>query len=825
MSAKPSKFEPTLFGELYRFIKEYLKLSHKVMTNELGFTDSSTSSAWATYKQGITYDNCTKIIKVFNDFVKDLPEDKQHELAGYIRYIIDISDLPENHKNRILRKVPIDDLIEEALHIAREFNIKFQRIEIDTPELIIKYINFNNNFESNNNDTLEPLSKTEDIPNNYINKYEELLFGDSYLSLKDIYIPNLYSFMGGNTEPVPYDDLFELIKHFLNNTLTAFLNEKEVSCLLKIKTLLILGYPGVGKSSLVTKIIYDNFYNKYLPNIKIRCINFSEVSFEDKFSVSTVCDKLKINRAELHNSLLIMDALDEWGVSEENCVNCINKLIDDLRAYNCKLIITCRHNYINVNEIRMSMAISLHPFSPSQVAELIAKYQEKHKEFDVVQFNNKINALNKDVAQIIMIPYILYVCIKKNIDMSKVTELGNLYDILFDGANAQAAITNYNNESRYNDLTWVELHQRITRLSILMNKSNDFSINKEVLYSTFADKLISLNQFRTEFYLRVESNEKYKFIHHSIGYYFIAKELFKIIKSMLDNEKPEKLLNKLNDIFGETKKINYSIITFFKYHLKKNSFNKNEVSKVNEIFLRMLEIGMVDTYSYTREGNLLLKIHSSFYNVFTILSEVLLSITSDKINLLQKMDNDAISLFIKYTNIYDSSLDCLQHYNLKNLNLEGINLVGTKLAGIMISNTILSKASLKNINIAGAYLINCKLIGANLESSNCKNTDFLDSQLIAANFKNAKLGGANFHNANLSYADLRFAGLIKTNLRYTNLWSCTISVDQLLYIDLDVVKSYNIQVFDEERKLSWVEIKEAFKKIRPVAYALRFSEI
>lgn len=120
-----------------------------------------------------------------------------------------------------------------------------------------------------------------DIQRRYAERFEQTVFSDnnSTLSLYQLYIPNEYSL---NDEDCAYDDLLQLIDSFINNQIEGWLTEKGIRYSNKINALFIFGHQCMGKSTLISKIIYDHYLRNELNSKEIYVVNFSDRSFRSR---------------------------------------------------------------------------------------------------------------------------------------------------------------------------------------------------------------------------------------------------------------------------------------------------------------------------------------------------------------------------------------------------------------------------------------------------------------------------------------------------------------------------------------------------------------
>jgi len=173
------------------------------------------------------------------------------------------------------------------------------------------------------------------------------------VSLQNAYIPNSYTISVSSKR----DDLLKFVDSFINEKLIAyssFIPDKDYDA----KTLIVRGYQGIGKSSLLAKIAHD-FSNEMLWSEKKAVFTSFKKICEDKFDIKMLLGDV----GETLPPVLFVDALDESNLTEAEAVNRLNDLIDDLHSYNGKIITTCRRNFVNASDVRSAIEITLQPFT------------------------------------------------------------------------------------------------------------------------------------------------------------------------------------------------------------------------------------------------------------------------------------------------------------------------------------------------------------------------------------------------------------------------------------------------------------------------------
>lgn len=676
---------------------------------------------------------------------------------------------------------------------------------------------------------LQLLFEKRSIPESQIKYVERFnhpqsLDGTHFFTLSELYIPNEYKM--GNTNRT-YDDVFELVRSFRDNKIEEYLNEKGILISEEIFALFVIGHQCTGKSSLVSKVISDYTLNGASQNNSLYIVSFSDKAFaNEEFNINSVCKYLCIRRSDLQNSTLLVDGLDESSMSSSVALIRTEQLIYDLREINCKLLITSRPNFVFTSELRFAWEITLQPFTEKQAFEWleISRSMLASSNSDILK--KQIVTLSPEIKDIILIPYILRICVMYDIDINGITGIPQLYDIIWDGRDAQFALTPYNPVPRNRVQEWERFHEEITEISILYLNSLDNSIP----ITEICEKISNSEEERnviTEFFLFTKDNKNYSFAHDSIPQYFVAQYLYEAIISTKHPDDFEKLIRKINSVLIHSFVLSDGITSFIEYFIRRDHFSDfGLLVDFCKAFLRK-QFDSQFVFPSSLEG-----IQAYYYRRFISIVRLTFACIAPNIpeftyfDFFALLSEDERLNFIKYTEFGNESLDCLRICSFSNKKLDRIFLSGTNLRYKSITNSNMRNANFKNANLAGAYLLHCDFSLSIFDYAYCHNTDFSNSTLCGCSFENARLNGANFTNADLSYADLRGAILTKCKFDGANLFGTKISIEQLRNVysfDIDFIRKNKIEVYLDDCPLPEELLWDEFKKQRPVAYALHFN--
>ena len=606
----------------------------------------------------------------------------------------------------------------------------------------------------------------------------------------------------------------------------------------KRRMLLILGQPGMGKSTLITWFA-DKYKKKQDQNkrelLVYRFIDFNiDWSFngngERKSVDSAILESLNMEKEDLNGKILILDGFDEVAVSNRTAV--LNQLYNawtaDAHIKDFALLITCRENYIE-DLSRLSFPyITLQPWNENQIESFCSKYELLTKSRISEPAINKM----KEMKNIFGIPIILYMTLALEITVREESSVVEIYDQIFslaggiyDRSLKKDASIRWDDEHRITRVK-KQIHQFSREISMWMFENNpqkaaiprqeyekirDNIFEKENCIDELQKRDVLIGNYfqRVRYYDGVDT-EQLTFVHRSIYEYFVAETIYSEGREAIVEmtvEAQEKFAGMLGYRL-KAGRIDYNIGQYLKtkVNMLLETLSKEKRNKfyawVEETVGKMLDMGMLYfTEKNIKEyKNVIEKEMKCFLNLLHILR--LFLDFSDRIYILEEAKQRQIRLYIRYlTSLTSEGADIV--VDLSKIDLHGTNLNGADMFGVNLSS-----GNLQRISLSEAYLRGAILNSADLSWANLRGAVLSRAEMIAANLSNANLSNTNLRGVFFNNADLRGINLDGTELNET-------VIDQSIWEREDVDKYINIILQSEfegiyicSDKMSWVTREE-----------------
>lgn len=620
------------------------------------------------------------------------------------------------------------------------------------------------------------------------NRGVNVKLGDVYL---ESHLPH-YTWRHNHTAS---DDLKSLLSECIN------INDKK-------HMLLILGQPGIGKSTLITWIAanFKDAENKILVYQFASDLKDLAWYSPDKSLFGTLVNKLKLSYDDLNGRTLILDGFDEINI-DHNRVKVLNRLyweIEKERSLpNFSLIITCRENYIpHLDNVECSY-ITLQPWNTEQIDSFCNVFSQKA----ACQIKPATREMMTSNNKVFGIPLILYMALALNISFETKDSLVDVYDQIFsmDGGIYDRCI----NRKRYADFHRIgdikkQLHNISERIAfwIFENNSEEASIPYEE-YEKICDEIsnedkkikqdaLIANYFKLIRHCEVVTTDKLYFIHRSIYEYFVADY---ICMSILVAQSESELAGILGILLNKNR-LSIQILEYLKHKIRKCELNNN-FSTIKKTFLLMLRDGMT-YYSGKQYKNVI----DCELVVFSNMLELIHLWEHNELLVL----NSNIRKYLYCNEKYDFNLSKID-FSISEVNLHEVSLKGCNLTGANFYDTNLRDTALTGANLTAACLDGLELEAKDLRNTTLRNAILRRAHLVNSDFQGADLSGANLRGADLSGANLMGANLIGMKLERALIDGTTWSWDNVMVLksQINKVKFSHITIvecdFQEERRI------------------------
>lgn len=656
---------------------------------------------------------------------------------------------------------------------------------------------------NNNEDILQNKEPVESKTQEYADKWEANMFLNDFdewdekagvnVKLKNVYIDeHLPHFIWGENKKESNN---------LRDLLSKYISKRDEN-----RMLLILGQPGIGKSTLITWITAN--FNEHLESILV--YKFAEdlknIDWQKSNISIELLDALKLSYNDLKEKILILDGFDEVGIGydrREILDNLYKELIYKKDIKNFSLIITCRENYIQEVENILCRYITLQPWNGIQIRSFCYTFQKITRN---IVSEQTIEYLVEN-GEILGIPLILYMVLALNIPVEEKSSIVDVYDKIFDlnGGIYDRKIDNkiFEDSHRIGEIKR-QIHQLSRDIAIWMFENEadkaiiksyefekicaNFTKNNEDIKNDF---LIGTFLKLVKYYEGIESEEVY-FVHRSIYEYFVAESIYNSIENAimkLTDESQEEFAS--NVVYYLKMGIISPIIGEYLLHKIMHIYNKlDEKKKIVfydwwEIsFYKMIKKGMFfyANQNFCKFGHIIGEEITCFLNIIEIL-RLLLKVCKRKY-LMQERYSEELMMYLRSYNLINNTIIQKRMPNLSNIFLKGKKLEWLNLSKFNFSYAELSSTVFDHTNLEGSIFYESRLINASLYNAKLESANLCKARLDKAYLVESCLDIANLEEAVLIGANLTRSTLIQTNLKEAILKNTNFEGAILLYADL-----------------------------------------
>lgn len=734
--------------------------------------DAINEFTYNQYKnQDLLYDAAEKMLNGFKNGEKNNIVAVKFGLSGFITNVDDIEC--ERFIRVLCHEISKEnnfDVYKEIVLMNQGQEIEFnhdilQRMDKKIDHLSEDITEKNKNVKGNDNLQNSSIKqKVKSRTQEYLDKWNANMFLNDFsewdenagvnVKLKDVYIEaHLPHFIWRDNKNVSTN---------LKTLLSQHVENKDGN-----KMLLILGQPGIGKSTLITWIT-ANFTNatddilvyQFASDLK----NIEWQDTNDRYDlVDDILAKINLSYNGLEGKTVIIDGFDEISVGSR--VEIINKLFWRLikkgTIHNFSLIITCRSNYIQELDRVACNYIILQPWNEGQIESFCAVYRVMAYDNVDISENTMSNILKN--SAILGIPLILYMVLALNISIEKEGSIVDVYDQIFslnEGGIYERCIRNssYEIPHRISDVK-EQIHQISKKIAIwIFENEPEKECIKKSEYEEICDNVMQENEEVKQDFLignffmlvrhceEIETKELH-FIHRSIYEYFVAETIYSAMEKPmieLSDGSQEKLASDIA-IYLKRGQITNTIGEYLQFKiLKLYSRLENEKKKRfyqwwETIVGKMISYGM---FYYTGGNvrdykNIIVKETQCFLNLLEILR--LLIDVSEREYIMEDYEDRLYEKYIKHCLI---ELEEISKKGKIYLNLSRLSLRKVNLAGMRLSMVNLSRANLSGKYLSGTTLEGANLRGASLKGTILRKSDLSGVILIGADLNDVDLGGA-----------------------------------------------------------------------------------
>lgn len=655
----------------------------------------------------------------------------------------------------------------------------------------------------------------KDIKTEYVEKWNERLFlhrkpEDDELTLHNTYISTLYITLIPESDRTcePQDNLNEKLEQFIERG----------------KSLLLIGPPGIGKTSIVCYLA-----DKYKNDPDVIILRFSDWSEEEwahyesktngSILMKVITNKLGCSEKDLRNKILILDGFDEtkYYMGRDALINAFLLQIRSIRGL--RIIITSRDNYININKVKFQNVIKLYPFNESKIIKFCKKISQN---FEIKE--DEILLIDKEVYGI---PVILYMAIVTGIDITINSSRYKAYEKIFSSEGgifdrfATISTEGYDDSSTH-DISYEKEYfinilckTAFTMFRVHNNNLIDFKTYQKIIddESQYVVNKIAL-WFDFPINNLYESSDHLEFVHKSIYEYFVAESIYYQLLKILqlpDNSVLTDRLSVIADLLCANIFTN-EIIEFMRYRIRNSELNTMGIfNKLKSLLTNLLDRGPTNFITnsgcenpppyFKIYGKFLCNNNIIFWNLLSLihcwsqiknyqglpfsggdLSLEGLAVGNDSWRAeciiyenIQYEFDPLINLIISYLRHLDdiSNIDlsymgffCLKrkkHYDFSKFQ-ENIRLLA---AGIISVVDGFSSLTLSNINFTKSIFYEMDFNYSKIVEGEFNNTVILSSNMSHAEFDNV-----HFYTATFNDAKFKKSSFVKGIFAYTNIYDC-----------------------------------------------------
>ena len=595
--------------------------------------------------------------------------------------------------------------------------------------------------------------KLTDAEFEYIRSYNRPLFleVDSDISLNKVYVDPITEDNGENIT----DEIYNWYEY-----------DSE-------KILIIKGAAGIGKTSLVSRIIADTYGHSDFKNnleredvfpIILRSnIEAFENASSNKTPIAIIKDILDVRSEDIQKSLIILDGFDELALLSKgfDCKKFLKHLVGDLdNLETTKVLITSRPTdeiNVDIENVKIKSIV----WKKDQVIAWCEKFKNASEKDSEKQWCGEFITNYDDLAQndsngnkmdIFKAPMILYLACHSNSQISANETVGEFYDRVFRSIASREHLKKHvapnvlkNESEKENIINWqftkelayqMFLHDTLilSDLKLIENAENrtaEVLVKRGIIANKKDLKIDKLKYLAVTHFAKKTTNEKgIEFAHKTVYEYFTAVKLYEDYFAEITEDYPNP-----DEDSEKIEKVWINIIEAFRYNvidenifvylnkMERPVYNGKVKDECKGFDFKTFENYFVEGMAQKILADLVIKKRVNEYVVNNNLLTTQISLAFRNLTWLLtgrgfRNRQNKFQKFYELISYTYSSLN-LMHWNLQGMNLKGANLRGANLRN----------AELRDVNFAGADLSGADLRNTNLNSTNLNGTKYcLDSK-------------------------------------------------------------------------------------------------
>lgn len=413
------------------------------------------------------------------------------------------------------------------------------------------------------------------------------------LTLRQVFIFPEYKIMGQQ-----YDDLGQRLEDFRESD---------------DRSMLLLGTPGMGKTSIIACLAQRHRDDGNMLFLKFRDLGTDLTDGENL--LTSVCRIMGCRGSDLSGKMLIIDGFDEWRPAGDKNRLLGDFMLDTANLDGVRVLITSRHNYVDLNVSGIDQVLELQPFSEKKIRAF-------YRLFCGVELPEDMEIRNPEVLGI---PVILYMALGIGADITEAVSKCGLYEKLFaikggifDRFKAKGQKP-YEDGSHPVQYAKRELKTVLQRLAFELFKGNRDSISDKEYESIVQDIMGKGGRIAYDFPVKnlLEGDGTIEFVHKSIYEYFVAEYIYGKMRDGLQSKNRETMAGICGGLLGFAE-LTDEIYAFLE-HFISHSWGEYDWNFVYSVFLLMLKKGMTCFDSIASDVNVIVREKRIFGNMLKII--------------------------------------------------------------------------------------------------------------------------------------------------------------------------------------------------------------